>query len=222
MRRSSLVPAGLLILSLGVVILLVHYLRTFEKRAALRSQEPSVPSGSVVEVRGQYFYDTIDGLSFKVPPEGWQMQLLRRPDSLPPENPARTVLSNVVPLVVAHKSTAGDTLAAVTVGVLWQTIPRDAYDCAVRALGELIAEYERGHSRVRLLKEVTVTGKGTNAGAYFMVVLPEKARESMPVWVVSVSVRDFLACFFLAKTSEVAYPGVRSDIERIVESFRWL
>ncbi len=223
MRRDISVPVGLLVLSLAVVVLLGYYLRAFERQSAvLRGQQPAIPSEPVVTVHGHHFFDTVDGFRFRVPPEGWQMRALTRPEILPPEDPARSVLDNMATLAVAYRVAAKDTVAMVTAGLVKQTLPRDAYDCAVQALGELIARYERGPTRVRLLKEVTRTGAGVDASAYFMVVLPPEAQESMPVWIVSASVREPLACLFLARTTEAFYPSARTDIERIMESFRWL
>jgi len=69
---------------------------------------------------------------------------------------------------------------------------------------------------------VTTTGGGVHEGAYFMVVLPPEARHPLPVWVFSATVREGLSCVFLGQTTEAAYAEVRADIEKIVESFRWL
>ncbi len=223
MKRSILIPLALLLLGLAVVVALGLYLRTFEKQAAaMRGQMPATPSEPVLAVVGKYFFDTIDGFRFQVPPDLWQVRVLVRPDSLPPEVPTRPMLSNLLPVAVLSRSVNGDTLAKVTVALLKQTVPRDPQDCAIQALGELIAQHERSGRPVRLVKEVTTTGTGVQAGAYFMVVLPSEAGHRLPVWVFSASVRQGLGCIFLAQTTEAGYAEVRADIEKIVESFRWL
>jgi hypothetical protein len=214
---------ALLTISLAVVVILAFYVWTFEKQAAsMRGQVPPTPTEPTLTVLGEHFFDTIDGFRFKVPAQGWQIRVLSRPDSLPAEVPTRPILSNMVPIAVVSRDANGDTVAKVTVGLLRQTVPRNAADCAIQALGELIAQYERGASRVRLVKEVTTTGGGVHEGAYFMVVLPPEARHPLPVWVFSATVREGLSCVFLGQTTEAAYAEVRADIEKIVESFRWL
>ncbi|MCR4438308.1 MAG: hypothetical protein QHJ34_04605 [bacterium] len=223
MKRTMLVPVGLLLVGLAVVVALSFYLRTFEKQAKLiREQIPPVPDEPVVTVAGQYFFDTIDRFSFKMPGDGWQVHVLVRPDTLPPEIPTRAMLKNMVPLAVLDRVAGSDTMAKATVGVMRQTVMRNAEDSATQMLGELISQCERGPARLRLLKEVTTAGTGVHAAAYFMVVLPPEAQEPLPVWVCSVTVREGLSIIFLAQTTEARYPEVRADFEKIVESFRWL
>lgn len=223
MKRSILIPLALLLLALAVVVTLGLYVRTFEKQAAaMRGQVPAAPSAPVLAMVGQYFFDTIDGFRFMVPPDLWQVRVLARPDSLPREEPTRPMLSNLVPVVVLSRSTNGDTLAKVTVGLLRQRVPRDAQDCAIQALGELISQHERSGERVRLVKEVTTTGTGVQEGAYFVAVLPPGAEDPLPVWVFCASVRQGLSCVFLGQSTGAGYTEVRADIEKIVESFRWL
>lgn len=223
MKRTMLVPVGLLVVGLAVVVALGFYLRTFEKQSRLmRERIVPVPDEPVVTVTGQYFFDTIDRFSFKVPTDGWQVRVLARPDTLPLEIPTRAMLKNMVPLAVLGRVAGADTMAMVTVGVMRQTVMRNAEDSAIQMLGELIGQYERGPARLRLLKEVTTAGAGVHGVAYFMVVLPPESHEPLPVWVCGFTAREGVSVIFLEQTTEDRYAEVRVDFEKIVESFRWL
>lgn len=223
MHKPQYHTIGIMIFGLAAVLVLIYYVSTFQRNTPLPEPSvPPVPGDERVEVSGEYYYNTLQDFSLKVPSAAWEISAITETATIPYVDAGKTVLANTVPMAEFSYRLNGETVAVTEVGVVRSNTDRNVRDFAIQILGEILEQVERGDGRVTISKEVSLLSQRTPKGAYFMIVLPASSGDRLPVWVYAVFIEGEYVYTILNKTSEAQYSTVRSDLEAIIESFRIL
>ncbi len=122
-------------------------------------------------------------------------------------------------LVRTEDSDGTPPLASARIGILPRNEKTDANSFAINLLAEMIKTFQVNGGRARILQQVTSPAHQVLKGDYFAVVAPAESNVDWPVIVCAVLPRgDFFYILYL-QTTELSYPAVRHEFERIVQRF---
>jgi len=203
----------ILIVALAVVAVLI-----FALRRGFVDWMQGLPGGKKAGVVGRTYYNHLYGLSVSVPNEEWQIAYYGEADTLGQARLGLPLIANLRPLVEMRRRNQDSIVAFVQVGVLSLGQPHTPESLARQGLEEIRREASPDSANFKVLRDVTPTLRERVRGAYFVVRMPPE--EKLPMRVVMFLVRNSLGYVLVSQVTKEDYDTLRSDIQRIMSSFR--
>ena len=125
-------------------------------------------------------------------------------------------------IVTMNRLAKDDTIAVTTVELIQLSAQISPEKLAALNLAQIKNDYKENDEEVSVVADATAAGSGTLFGAFHVVELPQKTKHQYPVWVTMFVVRSELAYKILSRTKRNKYELLRSDLENILKSFRFL
>lgn len=201
---------------LGVVLAIMAYLKTDMGNFGT----PGMPEfqESIKVIDKTYFNKP---LNFRVsmPNSDWDMVCVDRLDSLRSQDLSLPILDNINVLAEMYRRDGLDTLSLVQVGVIQLAEPRTPQSLASQNFKEVSLSFPAPDT-VRVVQPVTFTDYGALRGAYYMVEFPEQLNYAYRVWLSMFIVYNKISYTIICQVRSEDYAFLRSDLEKILQSFR--
>jgi len=217
-KRPEIISLLLLIFALSIIVVLLNEMR--RNLPKTDQSVPTLPAGEKYGVVDTMYVDLAYYFSVPAPDSLWQISALSHDTSFQIMDTSKAILPQIPWAVRLTKMGESDTMAVLKIGAMKLLARIPDRELAITMLHELMLKYERNGRRIRIIRPVSQPAHHLLQGSYFVIVLPENARVSRPVFVVSVLPRGNLFYFIIATTSERDYPSVKDDLQKIVGSFR--
>lgn len=215
MLKGSFSQIIFLVAILAAVMLIMVYL----KSDLFKFKPSNIPEfeGSIAMVDNRYF-NKQHHFGISLPNNDWEF-VYYKIDSLKKQNKSVPLLDNLNIMLQMIRRDLGDTLSIIRVGIIELLDPRMAQSLADQCLNELKKSVAPKDS-LAVVAGTTLSGIGSNQGAYHVVEFPGRKYSKYPVWVTMFFNYNKLAYVVICQVKSEYYGFLKTDFEAVLKSFR--
>ncbi len=207
-----------LVMLLVGILLMMRYLKSDK----FSSRSSSIPKfeDQVKVIDGKY-YNKIHNFSISLPNADWEIVCLDQVDSLRKQDNSLPILDNINLMLEMYRRDREDTLSIVQVGVIDLIEPRTPQSLARQNLSEIEKSFSSPDT-IYVVQDVTLSGSGQLQGAFYVLDFNQALHYPYPRWIGMFVVHNKLAYTIICQVRTDDYAFLKTDFEKILQSFRLL
>lgn len=216
--KSNATHLMFLVALLAVILLVMQYLKG--DKSIMRSS--SIPKfEEQVKVIDNRYYNKIYHFSISVPNTDWEIVCHDRIDSLRKQDTSRPILDNINLMLEMNRRDNSDTMAIIQVGIIDLVEPGTAQSLAKQNLLEIEKSFSPPDT-IYVVQDVTLSGSGGLPGAFYVLDFNQELHDPYPRRIAMFVVNNKLAYTIICQVRSEDYAILKSDFEKILQSFRLL
>ena len=214
--KGSLMHIFFLVAILAVILMIMAYI----KSDFFKLKPTSVPDfdGPVAVVNSKYF-NKLYHFGISLPNTDWELSQCDKIDTLKTQDKALPLLDNMNMMLKMVRRDLGDTLSIIKVGIIDLIDPRTPQSLADQSLKELTKSVSM-YDTLSIVAGTTLTGTGSNQGAFHVVEFPGSKYSKYPVWVTMFFIYNKRAYVVNCQVKSEFYGFFKADFENVLKSFR--